>query len=176
MGIGAGAVGALGVGGCGTSSRPRVLNKRSGAQRSEAPMLNRLLGAEYHAIAAYTAATPLLAGTARRAAQQFLGQEVLHTDRLLDLIQRSGGHPVQPKASYDLGQPRGTPQLIQLLLAVERLQLATYLQVAPSLDRGSLRATAASILANHAQHAAILRLQLGRPAAPSALVTGDEYR
>ncbi len=138
-------------------------------------MLNRLLAVEYHGIAAYTAATPLLTGTPRRMARQFLGHEVLHADRLLALVRRVSGQPVQPQASYDLGHPQGTKEVVQLLLQVERLQLSSYLAVIPALVRGSLKATASGILANQAQHAAVWRLQMGRAPAPQALVTGDEY-
>lgn len=175
LGVGAGAAGALAVCGCGSSSRPRVTSKGAPATGSQTRKLNRLLAAEYHAIGAYTAAVPLLAGTSRKVAQQFLGQEVLHADRLLSLIERLGGHPVKAQASYDLGHPQDRVQTVQLLLDVERLQLATYLTVGPSLSPGSLRAQAASILANQAEHAAIWNMQLGRAPAPSAFVTGDEY-
>jgi bacterioferritin (cytochrome b1) len=137
-------------------------------------MLNRLLALEYHAIAAYTAATPMLTGMAARVSREFLGQEVLHADRLISLIQRAGGHAKQPDASYDLGHPTAQPELMQLLLRVERTQLTAYLRAAPTLSPGSLRATAASIFATQAQHAALWRLQLGQVPAPAALVTGNE--
>jgi hypothetical protein len=139
-----------------------------------AATLNQLLDVEYYAIAAYTAATPLLSGTAARVARQFLGQEVLHADRLISLIGRAGARAHQQKAKYDLGRPQTDTELMQLLLSVERAQLRVYLQAAPELSLGSLRAMAGSIFSAQAQHAAVWRLQLGHTPAPSALVTGHE--
>jgi bacterioferritin (cytochrome b1) len=150
------------------------LNRRTPGAGADVQTLNQLLAAEYYAIAAYTAATPLLSGPAARVSREFLGHEVLHADRLISLIQRAGGQAQQPKASYDLGHPATEPEIMQLLLRVERAELTAYLQGGPALSPGSLRAMAASIFAAQAQHAAIWRLQLGQMPTPTALVTGNE--
>jgi hypothetical protein len=150
------------------------LNRRTRGAGADAHTLNRLLAVEYYAVAAYTAATPLLGGMAGRVSREFLGHEVLHADRLITLIQRAGGRSQQPQASYDLGHPTAQSEIIQLLLRVERAQLTAYLQAAPTLSPGSLKAMAASVFAAQAQHAAVWRLQLGQLPAPTALVTGDE--
>jgi bacterioferritin (cytochrome b1) len=172
--MGWGALGALGTAACGSSggrTRGAHPNQRTQGNEADAATLNGLLAAEYYAIAAYTAATPLLSGTQAKVARQFLGQEVLHADRLIKLIGRAGGNAQRPKASYDLGQPTTPAELMRLLLRVERAQLTAYLQAAPALTTGSLSATVASIFAAQAQHAAVWRLQLGQMPAPNALVT-----
>jgi bacterioferritin (cytochrome b1) len=168
----AGLAGALAAGGCDSATSLRTFYKRARADPVDARLLNRLLAAEYHAIAAYTAATPLLTGVAQAASKQFLGQEVLHADRLISLIQHAGGQAEKPQASYDLGQPHTPREVIRLLLAVEQLQLMRYVQLAPQLSTGQLKATTASILASQAQHSAVWRLQLGQLPAPGAFVTG----
>ena len=174
--LGVGAGGALGLAGCGSSRRPKPARPVSGPAggASNTDLLNMLLGNEYYAIAAYTAATPLLTGTAARVARQFLGHEVLHADRLINLIQKAGGHAQRSQSSYDLGHPGRPPQLMSLLLDAEQRQLRGYVQAVPLLTAGSLRSTVASILATQARHAVIWRLQLGQRPAPSAFVTGYE--
>jgi hypothetical protein len=62
--------------------------------------------------------------------------------------------------------------VLALLHSLESVQIANYLAVIPKLAPGPVRAAVASILANDAQHIAILRLAQGEPALPSAFVTG----
>ncbi len=174
--LGAGAAGMLSLAGCGSSSTRHAaphVSRPTGAT-SDTEILNAVLGVEYYAIAAYTAATPLLSGAAARVARQFLGQEVLHADRLINLIQKAGGSPQRSQASYDLGHPQSSREIMKLLLGAEQRQLRAYVQAVPHLTTGSLRSTMASILAAQARHAAIWRLQLGQRPAPSAFVTGNE--
>lgn len=174
--VGAGATGALLLAGCGSSSTRQAAPRVSppAGSSSDAQLLNVLLGNEYYAIAAYTAATPLLSGAPGRVARQFLGQEVLHTDRLINLIQKAGGTPDRADASFDLGRPGGSRELMRLLLEAEQRQLRAYVQAVPQLTSGPLRSNVATILAAQAQHEAIWRLQLGQRPAPTAFVTGNE--
>jgi len=176
LSLGVGLAAVLGAAGCGNAQRePGVrLNRRTRGAGADAHTLNQLLAAEYYAIAAYTAATPLLTGTPARVARRFLGHEVLHADRLISLIQRAGGQARQAPASHDLGHPTTASEIMRLLLKAERAQLTAYLEAAPTLSPGSLKAMAASIFATQAQHAAVWRLQLGQMPAPTALVTGHE--
>jgi hypothetical protein len=62
---------------------------------------------------------------------------------------------------------------VALLKRLERLQIRTYLETIPRLSGGRVRAAMAAILANDAQHLAMLRWQAGGPPAPAALVTGS---
>jgi hypothetical protein len=79
-----------------------------------------------------------------------------------------------PKPSYELGNPRTPEEVLGLLYSLERNAIAAYLASIPSLAPPQVRAAVASILANEAQHVAILRARLGKPAVPAALVTGSE--
>ena len=137
-------------------------------------MLNGVLALERRAIAAYTAAIPLLEGHNRRAATEFLRQELLHAGRLIALITATGG-PVAPRAlSYNLGEPKDTRQILLLLHEVEQAQIAAYLDGVQRLSPGQIRAAAGSILADDAQHVSVLRAALGMQPVPSAFVSGGE--
>jgi hypothetical protein len=137
-------------------------------------MLERVLDLEYHSTAAYTAAIPLLSGRAATAAKRFLDQDLTHAGELSGLVRDAGVKPPMPQPSYDLGHPRSVTDVLELLHAVERNVIAAYLDAIPRLAPGSVRSAVASLLANEAQHVAVLRATLGRPPVPFALVTGKE--
>jgi hypothetical protein len=167
--------GTVGLAACAGSSRLRVV-VRNGAKvaRSDVELLNVLLDLEYHAIVAYTAGISLLRPPRVHAAKRFLQQELAHATALSDLARQAGGKPGKPRASYDLGHPRSGTDVLVLLHRVESAQLAAYLEMIPRLSGGRLRSAVAAIFANDAQHASVLRSQLGRPPVPAAFVTGDE--
>jgi bacterioferritin (cytochrome b1) len=147
---------------------------RSGgkATRADIGPLNALLDLEHHAVAAYAAGIPLLHGPQAKAAEQLLAHELAHATQLHDLIHLARGTPNLPRASYDLGQPKGASDVLALLIRLERAQISAYLHTLPRLSNGPLRAAMASILANDAQHLAILRWDSGQSPVPAARVTG----
>jgi hypothetical protein len=171
MSITAGAAAALA--GCGTAGGSR-LRVRGGAAHADAKLLNGLLALERRAIAAYTASIPLLTGYDRRAATVFLRQELAHAGELLGLLKRVGAGENPRVPNYSLGRPRSRRELLALLHELERAQLAGYVDALPRLTPGVLRQTAAAILADDAQHAAVLRGALGLAPIPTAFVTGAE--
>jgi hypothetical protein len=166
--------GALLLAGCGSGStlRSRV-KKGAKVTASDVEVLNRLLEVEYYAIAAYTAGTPFLPPDQRKAAKQFLGQDVTHASTLAGLIKQGRGKAVRPHASYNLGQPHPS-EILTLLHRLEAEQLDAYIQLIPSLSDGRLRSTAVAIMGNDAQHLSVLRAALGKPPVPSALASGRE--
>jgi len=159
-----------------SGSTPLRVKVRNGAKvsRGDAEILNGLLDLEYYAIAAYTAGIPLLRQPSARAAKQFLGQELAHASALSDLVKRAHGKPSKPRASYDLGHPRGATDVLVLLHRLESEQLAAYVEMIPRLSPGRVRSATAAIFANDAQHVSVLRTQLGRTPAPAPFVTGRE--
>jgi rubrerythrin len=170
----AAAVAAL-VSACGgRSHKPRVEAIPSGARAADVEILNQALDREHQAIAAYTAVIPLLSGGAQAAAMHFLDQELSHAGELAGLIKQAGGRASKPRASYDLGRPRTRAEILGLLHALEREQLAGYVQAVSVVAPGQVRAAIAAILGNDAQHASVLRLALGLDPAPSPFVTGAE--
>ncbi len=146
----------------------------SNLSSGEQELLIGLLEVEYHAAAAYIASIPLLRDHNERAAKRFLRQELSHAAELTAAIRAGGGHAPGPGTRYDLGHPRGTGQVMDLLHGVERLAINAYLDALPKLPVGPLRAVAASILANEGQHIAIVRRNMGLDPVPAALVTGAE--
>ena len=173
--IAAGMAGA-GIGACSPKPTPSnvPLRRRTPEALADAALLDSLLGLERHAIAAYSVAVPLLSPAASRAARQFLAQELAHAGEIEGLIAQAGARPSRPPAFYDLGSPQGETALLALLHRAETAQLAGYLDAIPRLSPSRLRAAAAAILANHAQHAAVLRGRLGLAAVPGALVGAGE--
>jgi bacterioferritin (cytochrome b1) len=140
--------------------------------RADIEPLNALLDLEHYAIAAYAAGIPLLHGPQAKSAIQFLAQELAHATQLSDLVRLAKGKPNRPLARYDLGHPKEAADVVALLVRLERAQLRGYLNTLPRLSNGRLRAAAAAIFANDAQHLAMLRWQSGHSPVPSARVTG----
>jgi hypothetical protein len=136
--------------------------------------LDDLLILERRAIAAYTAGIPVLVGRQRVIAIAFLRQELEHAGTLVTEVSRAGGSFTKRAQSYQLGNPNGPRGVLELLHEVERAEIAGYLDAIERLSSGRLRATAASILADQAQHVAVLRAALGQPPIPSAFVGGGE--
>lgn len=163
---GAGAV----LAGCGTT--PVATGIPGAVLKSNVDALNRLIGVEYQAVAAYVAAIPLLSGTDVLYAKQFLSQDLAHIEDLAAFVRKTGAKPAASSQVYDLGRPRGRTELLALLHHAEQLTLRAYLQAIPVLTPGALKATATSILANDAQHASLLRGRLGLAPVPQAVVTG----
>jgi hypothetical protein len=170
---GAGLAGAI-LAGCGSQSiRAQVQNSRP-VLHSDVDLLNRLLHLEHVAIAAYTAGIPLLAPATHKAGQLFLNDEISHAGDIAGLVRAAGGKPIKPAPSYALGHPRTSQEVLTLLHNVENMQIAAYVDAIAVLEPGTLKQQVASILANDAQHLAVVRAALGQPAIPSAFVTGRE--
>ncbi len=170
--------GALALAGCGRKAAigpASVKTARQPVQQADLDILDGLLELERETVAAYTASIPLLTHPDARTAKQFLNEELEHAGELLSLIKAAGGGkgPAR-KPSYDLGHPTDDRGVLALLHGLERAQIVAYLDAIPRLSPGAVRAAAASILANDAQHVAIIRATLGLTAAPSPFVTGNE--
>jgi hypothetical protein len=172
---GAGLAGLL-VAGCGggrKSLKAQVHNSEP-VLASDVEILNHLLDLEHWAIAAYTAATPVLTPATVKAGQLFLGDELSHAGGLAGLVRSAGGTPVMPRPSYPLGNPRGSAEVIGVLHTIEQALVSAYLDAIPRLQPGMAKQQVASILANDAQHLAVVRAALHLPAVPSAYVSGRE--
>jgi rubrerythrin len=169
-----GAAGAsLLVAGCGSSVR-KVSQLPGSVRAADVDLLNGVLDVEHLVVTAYTAAVPLLSHHNLRAAQHFLDQETSHVNDLDKLIRSAGGSPHGERPRYDLGQPRGEAELLELLRHVEGRAVSAYLEAIPRLVSAEARQTAISILAVEAQHLSIIRRNLGLSPVPSPLVTGAQ--
>ena len=171
---GASLAGTLTLSACGSSSLRSQVHNSKPVLHSDIALLGHLLYLEHMAIAAYTAGTPLLPPATVKAGQLFLNDELSHAGDLAGMIRAAGAKPPKPAPSYPLGHPRTGEEVLALLHAVERAQVAAYLDAIPRLRPGTLKQQVASILANDAQHLAVVRAALHQPAVPSAFVTGLE--
>ena len=109
------------------------------------------------------------------AAQTFQTHELAHVRELKGFIRQAGGHAVKPAAFYDLGpQPKTRREVLTLLHQTEEKLMAGYLGVIETLTPKELRGAAAAILANHAQHSTVIRLELGLSPIPSAFLSRPE--
>lgn len=154
--------------GRGSSPKPAV----GGSDAADIAILGNALDLEQTAIAAYTAGMPLLAEGMQKTAKQVLLQEFAHAGELATLIKHAGGKPSLPAPSYKLGHPRRPAEVLALLDMVERSSITAYVDAVPKVSSRAARAKLASILANEAQHIALVRQALGRTPAPEALVSG----
>jgi Ferritin-like domain len=170
---GAGLAGLLAAG-CGHTSLKAQVHNEKPVLDSDVELLNHLLDLEHWAVAAYTAATPLLPPATVKAGQLFLGDELSHAGDLAGLVRAAGGKPIEPRPSYPLGNPRGSTEVIGVLHTVEQALITAYLDAIPRLQPGTLKQHVVAILANDAQHLAVVRAALHLPAVPSAYVTGRE--
>ena len=164
-----------GCGGSGPKAGPAAAHKKISRSAAvlDVDILNGLLDNEHMAIAAYTAAIPLLSGHTQRAARDFLNAELNHASELGGLIARHGGKAVRPRTSYDLGSPQTGEDILRLLETVELRQIAAYLGAIPLVRPGAMRASLASILGSEAQHLVIVRSALHKPPLTGAFVTAS---
>jgi bacterioferritin (cytochrome b1) len=173
LAAGAGLAGVV-LAGCGSESVKQQVDNSKPLLSSDVDILNHLLHLEHVGIAAYTAGIPLLAQPTAKAGQLFLNDEINHAGDVAGLVREVGGKPIKPAPSYALGHPRTSEEVLMLLHAVEQEQIAAYLDAIRLLEPGVVKQQVASILANDAQHLAVVHAALGQPAVPSAFVTGRE--
>jgi hypothetical protein len=168
-------LGAALLAGCGGSSLKAQVHDAKPVLHSDVEELNHLLDLEHWAIAAYTAATPLLPSATVKAGKLFLNDELSHAGDLAGMVRAAGGKPIKPRPSYPLGDlPRTSDEVLGVLHTVEQALITGYLDTIPRLRPGTVKQQVASILANDAQHLAVVRAALHQPAVPSAFVTGRE--
>jgi hypothetical protein len=173
--------GALGAGaavvlaGCGAHApHPKKVSSISAA---EIPLLRHLLVLEYRSVAGYEAGIPLLTKGSDNyeAAQRFLLQNESHVGELQGLLHKAGlKPPPRQPLTPGLGQPTDETEVLRLLERLENATIAAYLAALPRLSDGGVRQALAGVLANDAQHVAVLRESLHRPPVPAALVTGHQ--
>jgi len=162
------------VAGCGKTTLRAEVHNSAPVLNTDVDLLNQLLHLEHVGIAAYTAGTPLLAPATVKAGKLFLNDELEHAGALAGLIKAAGAKPIKPAPSYDLGHPQTSQDVLALLHRIESEQIAAYLAALPRLEPAFVKQSVASILANDAQHVAVVRAALGQAAVPSAFVSGRE--
>ena len=139
---------------------------------ADVDILNSAIDLEHMSIAAYTAGAPLLQGEVLTLARQFLGHEKEHANELSQIVLEAGGRPNKPKPRYDFAKFDSQQDVLRLIANLENVAIAAYIDALPKLSSGDLRATAASIVTDEAEHLSVALGRLGQPQVPSAFVVG----
>ncbi|MDX6677649.1 MAG: hypothetical protein QOE31_1701 [Solirubrobacteraceae bacterium] len=139
---------------------------------ADVEILNSALDLELMAIAAYKAGAAKLTGDVLAVGKLFLEQEQEHADGLAAAIKDAGGTPNRAKRSYDFPELSSQTDVLRFAVEIENTAIAAYIDALPKLGKGDLRATAASIISNEAEHVAVLLGALGEQQVPAAFVVG----
>jgi rubrerythrin len=163
------------------SAAPLPLRARSvlAQTRGDAEVLKAAIGMEQAAEFAYTAiADSGKLGRLDPVARLFAQQEQEHAGALTRALRdRGGSPPAKPMSAEDVpGLVEATAGSAREVMAfageLETAAVAAYYNALAKLEAPELLSMAASIMANEAQHLAVLRESLGRVAVPEAFVTG----
>ncbi|MCW7537817.1 ferritin-like domain-containing protein [Aquabacterium sp. A7-Y] len=142
---------------------------------ADARILNSALGAELEAVAAYQtgAQSGLLTSGVQKVALQFQGHHREHASALAEAIEKLGGKPVGPKASYSfpVDKLKSEADVLRFAAGLERGAVSAYLGAVPLFADRALAQVAASILGDEAMHWAVLRQVLGETPVPSAFMS-----
>jgi rubrerythrin len=154
------------------TTTPNVVTGPDESDQADVEILNGALDLELMAVAAYKAGAARLRGSVLDIGKLFLEQEQEHADGLAAAIKDAGGTPNRAKSSYDFPELRTQTDVLRFAVDLENTAIAAYIDALPKLTQGDLRATAAGIITNEAEHVAVLLDTLGQNPVPAAFVTG----
>jgi rubrerythrin len=157
---------------CGDGAEPLVSTGPDESDQADVEILNGALDLELMAVAAYKLGAGQLRGSALDIAQTLLEQEQEHADGLMAAIEDAGGTPNRAKSSYDFPTLRGRRDVLRFAVDLENTAIAAYIDALPKLSQGDLRATAAAIITNEAEHITLLLDAMGMDPVPGPFVNG----
>ena len=156
---------------CGDDTKSPVIGPDE-SDEADVEILNSALDLELMAVAAYKAGAAKLKGDVLAVGKLFLEQEQEHADGLMAAIKDAGGRPNRAKKSYDFPELRSQTDVLRFAIDIENTAIAAYIDALPKLGKGDLRATAAAIISNEAEHVSVLLGALGEEQVPDAFVVG----
>ncbi|MEY2440576.1 MAG: hypothetical protein QOJ46_2 [bacterium] len=157
---------------CGDDTKSPTPVARDESDAADVEILNSALDLELMAVAAYKAGAAHLKGDVLRVGKHFLEQEQEHADGLAAAIKKAGGIPNRAKQAYEFPELRSQTDVLKFAVDLENTAIAAYIDALPKLGEGELRATASAIVANEAEHIAVLLGALGEEQVPGAFVFG----
>jgi rubrerythrin len=158
---------------CGDDTKsPGIQAGPDESDQADVEILNSALDLELMAVAAYKAGAARLTGDVLQVGKALLEQEQEHADGLGEAIKDAGGMPNRAKASYDFPTFSSQNDVLRFAVELENTAITAYIDALPKLSQGDLRATAAAIVTNEAEHVAVLLGALGENQVPGAFVTG----
>lgn len=140
---------------------------------ADVAILNDALSLELTAVEAYTRAGQLLQGAVAAVGASFLEQEREHAAAIERAVKDLGGRPTKEVLELDFSDIGSQEDALQFATNLENVAIAAYVDSIPKLSSGDLRATAAQIVANEAEHVTVLQAALGNPPVASAFVSGN---
>ncbi len=158
---------------CGDDTKSTTLPENDESDEADVEILNSALDLELMAVAAYKAGAAHLEGDVLQVGKLFLEQEQEHADGLAAAIKDAGGTPNRAKKAYDFPELRSQTDVLRFAVDLENTAIAAYIDALPKLGKGDLRATAAAIVANEAEHISVLLGALGEEQVPGAFVFGE---
>lgn len=172
-GIGVAGASATLLAGCGDDTKlASAKTAPDESDTADVELLNSVLDLEHRAVAAYKAGAAHLKGSVLQVGKLFLEQEQAHADGLSRAIRDADGTPNRAQASYDFPTLTSQRDVLRFAIAIENDAIAAYIDALPKLGKGDLRATVSAIVANEAEHVAVLLGALGEPQVASAFVFG----
>ena len=142
---------------------------------ADAELLDHVLSRQLGAIEAYAAVMPGLGGRDLALAEKFRAQEQEHVDALVKALRGLGSKPEAEAEGISTEGIRGRAQRLGFLYELESATIDSELSAISKLTASWPRALLGSIVANQAQHLALLRRALGaKPldAVPKAFEAG----
>jgi rubrerythrin len=158
---------------CGDDDDDEETTGGGGGGQGDLAILNGALALELTAVEAYGKGAPLLKGAVLDAGEVFLAQEQEHADGLRAAIRDLGGQASAKKMTLDYSGLKGQTDVLNFATNLENVAIAAYVDAIPKLSSADLRATAAQIVTNEAEHVSVLLGALGQEQVPDAFVTGD---
>jgi hypothetical protein len=169
LGVGASA-GAVLLDGCGSTKPPPARNPE--VNGVDADLLDEVFMFENMSIAAYTHAVVSLSGQRRTLGQTIGAQEIQHALKMAPVIHSLGGQPTPELETYGFPALADDQAALAFVSGMENTLIAAYIDVVPKITSVAARAFAVSILANHAQHLALVTQARGLSPTAQAIVRG----
>jgi Ferritin-like domain len=164
----------VGCGGGGSSTTARTVTDAAGlptptlsatapppANAADVEILDKVLGRQEAAAAAYARVTPELPPHLSHMAGYFRRQEQEHVDSIIKVIRGLKGSAEPTPETIEVGEPKTTEERLVLLYEVESSTIDEELSAISKLEDGWPRSLLASTVANQAQHLTLLRHALG---------------
>ncbi len=159
--VGAGALGgAVLLDGCGAKAAPPRNPEVNGV---DADLLDEVFMLENMSIAAYAHVAGSLTGRARELAATIGRQEVEHALKLAPVIHALGGEPTPELPDYGFPRLTSADAALAFVGGIEDKVIGGYIDVIPKITNAAARAFAVSIVANEAQHLALVTQARGLP-------------
>jgi len=166
-------VGALGgavlLDGCGAHAAKPARNPE--VNGVDADLLDEVFMLENMAIAAYTHVAGSLTGRDRALAETIGRQEVEHALKMAPVIQALGGAPTPELPDYGFPRLADANAALAFVAGIENKVIGGYIDVIPKITNAAARAFAVSIVANEAEHLALVTQARGLPLG-AAIVRG----